>query len=99
MSGLVVQCYHSSLSNKAEIELSFNTYSGKRHNSAISNRSQVTGFNNLQASYENGQLVCGWQLPHGQSVKYEDIKFDFEHEKYYIQLAIGPVDPSKNKFS
>lgn len=89
MSGLVVGCYHTAASNN--VHFSVNAYVEKHHNTDITNQRDILGFTNLKSSVTGTQLTCSLQVPKGTKVKYQDIEFDFENQKYYVQLARGPL--------
>ena len=93
MSGIVVQCYDTG--NQGVLRYSFNTYTGHKSNQKIDNQTEVTGFSNTMITYQNGQLECGWQVELTGKVKYHADVYDFDHNKFYIQLATGPYNPSK----
>ena len=97
MSGLVVQCYQSSKSDRAKLELSFNSYGiGEHQNNPISNQRDVSGISGEQTSFKSGQLHCQWKVGHATKITYQGNTFDFENSQFYLQLATGPFNPSKS---
>lgn len=92
MSGLVLQCYQSSQYNQTVFQYALNDYTHQHHSERIKLWIEVIGISNLETLYENGQLLCQWQLE--SKIAYHDSEFDLANDKYFIQLATGEYDPS-----
>lgn len=91
MSGIAVQCYTWTATNKISIDYSLNSY--EEHNNVyIDNSSAVEGFQEPIVEYIDGRLHCRWDVVSTGLVKYTERSYSFSNTSLYLMLAKGKMD-------